>query len=214
MNVEQTSDALNDDVPVTVDFRRADHAQVWTATAMSARPWRADFFDVFAHAIAGAPLRRRCRVLELGSGPGFLAERLLAASDSIGYVGLDFSPAMHTLAQQRLGPMANRAQFLERDLRHPGWGDGLGPFDFVVTHQAVHELRHKRYAVALHAQARERLGPGGAYLVCDHFFGEGGMSNDRLYMTVDEQQQALRSAGFTQVTELLRKGGLTLHRAV
>ena len=68
----------NVDVPVTVDFREAEHARKWTEAAMSVRPWRADFFSAFAEVIAahaGPP----CRVLELGSGPGFLAERLLTA---------------------------------------------------------------------------------------------------------------------------------------
>ena len=50
-------------------------------------------------------------------------------------------------------------------------------------------------------------------VVADHFCGPGGMANDQLYLRVDEQQAALREAGFTHVTELLREGGLVLHRA-
>jgi predicted methyltransferase len=49
--------------------------------------------------------------------------------------------------------------------------------------QAVHELRHKCHARELHAQVLQLLSPGGIYLVCDHYLGEGGMANDRLYMT-------------------------------
>lgn len=74
-------------------------------------------------------------------------------------------------------------------------------------------MRHKHYAGELHAKARELLVPGGAYLVCDHFFEEGGMKNDQLYMTVQEQYDALTSAGFSRVERLLLKGGLVLHRA-
>lgn len=211
------SNPHDDDVPVSVDFRQAAHAQQWTEAAMSLRPWRADFFAAFAAVVAAkagaAKAGAACRVLELGSGPGFLAERLLAARAGLDYVALDFSAPMQVMARERLAAHAGRVDFLVRDLRDPQWGAGLGAFDFVVTHQAVHELRHKRHAPTLHAQARERLRPGGGYLVCDHFFGEGGMTNDRLYMTVDEQREALRSAGFTQVDELLRKGGLVLHHA-
>lgn len=200
-----------DDVPITVDFRQAAHAQEWAASAMSLRPWRAEFFATFAELIGHEGGARR--VLELGSGPGFLAEQLLGSNDRLSYVALDFSPTMHTLARQRLGALAARAEFVERSLRDADWGQGLGQFDFVVTHQAVHELRHKRYATPLHAQVRELLAPGGAYLVCDHFFGEGGMSNGNLYMTVEEQREALLAAGFTQVEQVLLKGGLVLHRA-
>ena len=117
------------------------------------------------------------------------------------------------MARQRLAGFDGRVRFVERDLRDPGWGEGLGRFHAVVTQQAVHELRHKRHAAALHAQARERLAPSGFYLVCDHFAGEGGMKNDQLYMTVEEQRASLHTAGYTQVREVLRKGGLVLHRA-
>ncbi len=205
----------DDDVPVTVDFRQAEHARQWTQAAMSVRPWRSDFFSAFVEQIgAYTAAGTRCRVLELGSGPGFLAERLLAALGEIDLVALDFSAPMHVLARERLAAFAGRVDFIVRDLRDPQWGDGLGAFHFVVTHQVVHELRHKRHANALHAQARERLLPGGSYLVCDHVHGgEGGMSNDRLYMTIDEQREALRAAGYTHIDQVLQKGGLVLHRA-
>lgn len=202
-----------DDVPILVDFRRPEHAREWTESAMSLRPWRVDFFDAFAHAMAGPPTGQKYRVLELGSGPGFLAQRLLSSNPNLTYVAVDFSPAMHELARQRLGDLAACVQFVERSLRDAGWGEGLGRFDFAVTNQAVHELRHKRYASALHGQVRQLLHPAGIYMVCDHFYGEGGMSNDRLYMTVEEQRDALFSAGFTRVEQVLIKGGLVLHRA-
>jgi predicted methyltransferase len=97
--------------------------------------------------------------------------------------------------------------------REPAWTQALGQFDFVVTHQAVHELRHKRHAAALHAQVKSLLLRGGHYLVCDHFCGEGGMANDQLYMSVAEQRQALLSAGFVTVEQVLLKSGLVLHNA-
>lgn len=202
----------DDDVPVTLDFRRPDLAREWAESAMSVRPWRAEFFSAFAAVIAGARPSRPCRVLELGSGPGFLAEQLLKAAD-LAYVAVDFSAAMHEMARQRLGGLASRVRFVERSLRDGNWGEGLGQFSFAVTHQAIHELRHKRHAPPLHAQVRELLLPGGSYLVCDHFYGEGGMSNDRLYMSVDEQRDALLAAGFTHIEQVLLKGGLVLHRA-
>jgi predicted methyltransferase len=86
-------------------------------------------------------------------------------------------------------------------------------FDAVVTNQAVHELRHKRYAAELHKQVRAVLKPGGIYLVCDHFCGEGGMGDDQLYMTVAEQKAALEFAGYASVDRVLLKDGMVLHRA-
>ena len=187
-------------------------AQEWEAAAMAKRPWRSEFFDGFAAAIqsASSPVTR---VLELGSGPGFLAERLLTALPSVSYFALDFSPAMHQLAARRLGALAERVEFLQRSFLDEGWSHGLGRFDCVVTNQAVHELRHKRRAPALHAQVRQLLSPGGTYLVCDHFAGDGGMADDQLFMTVEEQRAALVQAGFASVEQLMQKGGLVLHRS-
>ncbi len=178
------------DFPSPIDLRLMPDARDWEATALSKRPWRTEFFAGFASGIAAArnPVKR---VLELGSGPGFLAEHLLSSLPAVSYVALDFSPAMHELAATRLGSLASRVQFVVRSFRESTWPDGLGFFECVVTNQAVHELRHKQYAAGLHSQVKNLLSPGGLYLVCDHFAGEGGMKNDELYMSVEEQSAAL-----------------------
>jgi cyclopropane fatty-acyl-phospholipid synthase-like methyltransferase len=201
------------DVPSPIDLRQMDDARQWAESAMVKRPWRTEFFAAFASAITTQSGNDSSRVLELGSGPGFLAEHLLTKLPAISYVALDFSAAMHELAAQRIGQLVSRVQFVEHSFREPDWSDGLGLFHHVVTNQAVHEMRHKRYAPALHAQVRECLVADGSYLVCDHFAGEGGMTNDQLYMSVAEQKAALLAAGFANVEQLLLKGGLVLHRA-
>lgn len=197
------------DVPSPIDLRLMDDARPWAETALARRPVRPEIFDAFAREIGDGPRR----VLELGSGPGFLADHLLRANSELHYVALDFSAAMHQLATERLGDRAARVTFVERSFREPAWVEGLGSFDFVVTNQAVHELRHKDYAPALHAQVKPLLAPAGRYLVCDHFLGEGGLSNDQLYMTVAGQRDALLRGGFARADEVMVKGGLALHRA-
>ena len=201
-----------EDVPSPIDLRLTRDAWEWEQSAMSKRPWRVEFFARFASEIA-AISPKASRVLELGSGPGFLAEHLLGSFDRLEYVLLDFSAAMHELARARLGELAGNASFIERSFKEENWPSGLGAFQCVVTNQAVHELRHKRHAARLHAQVRSLLVPGGVYLVCDHFAGEGGMQNESLYMSVAEQEQALRTAGFSSVHRVMVKGGLVLHRA-
>lgn len=197
------------DVPSPIDLRLMSDARPWAEAALAKRPVRPEFFDAFAREIG----RDGARVLELGSGPGFLAEHLLRAWPGLEYTALDFSPAMHQLAAERLGERAARVRFVERSFRAPAWVDGLGPFDVVVTHQAVHELRHKDHASGLHARVRPLLAAGGRYLVCDHYLGGDGLSNDQLYMTADQQREALLRAGFASVDAVLVKGGLALHRA-
>jgi SAM-dependent methyltransferase len=203
---------LTDDVPSPIDLRLADDARQWAATAMSKRPWREQFFQQFIkelRALDAAPLR----VLELGSGPGFLAQRVLEAIPSVDYTMLDFSQAMHDLARERLGPLMRHVRPIVMDFKSEGWADNLGQFDAVVTIQAVHELRHKKHALALHQTVRSLLSMKGWYLVCDHYAGRDGMQNTALYMTVEEQCGCLEAAQFGTVTNALEMHGMVLHRA-
>jgi len=188
-------------------------ASEWEASAMQKRPWRTEVFARFTRELEKMTPPAR-RVLELGSGPGFLASKLLDQLAELRMTLLDFSESMHVLARKRLGAMTDRVELVTRSFKETDWPRGLATFDAVVTNQAVHELRHKRYAEGLHRQTASVLRPGGAYLVCDHYFGPGGMANDQLYMTKAEQKAALEAAGFHEVSEVLLIGGMVMHRGI
>ena len=200
------------DVPSPVDLRTTDDARDWADSAMGKRPWREEFFQAISQELCLLK-SRGLAVLELGSGPGFLALRILETSPILTYVALDFSSSMHLLAKKRLGALADRVQFLEADFKGADWSVGLPMFDAVVSMQAVHELRHKQHARSLYHVVRSLLPSGGVFLMCDHFLGKGGMIDAALYMTPEEHERALSAGGFTQVDLLLRKGGLILFRA-
>ena len=198
------------DIPSPIDFSQTESAQAWADTANAKRPWRTKFFAAIASELRGLQMPA-ASVLELGSGPGFLAERVLRELPNVRYTLLDSSPAMHMLARARLGA-AGDTRFVQADFKHHEWSGDMGQFDAVVTVQAVHELRHKRHAVGLHRAVYQLLHAGGLYLVCDHLAGPNGMTDTELYMTVTEQSEALETAGFGDVSILLEMGGLVLHR--
>ncbi len=198
------------DVPSPIDLRTIEHAAQWAAEALAKRPQRPLFFEAMADELERS--KALC-VLELGSGPGFLAEHLCARLAGVSLTLLDFSDAMHTLARSRLADHLGRVHFVERSFLEPEWTRGLPVFAAVVTMQAVHELRHKRRACTLHAQVRHVLAQGGVYLVCDHYAGDDGMQNTSLFMTVEEQANALRDGGFSDVTLLRKERGLALFAA-
>lgn len=202
---------MTDDVPSPIDLRLMPDATEWARTAEQLRPQRPQIFAEFARLIAEAP--RVSRILELGSGPGFLAEHLLQSNSFTEYVAFDFSPAMHELAKERLGGSAEKLTFVARSFRDANWSEDLGEFDCIVALQSIHELRHKRYASTLHAQVREILAESGVYLMCDHFAGDGGMRNSDLFMTIAEQEAVLRQAGFEKVDKQLVMGSLVLFSA-
>jgi SAM-dependent methyltransferase len=202
---------LPDDVPSRIDFRNMADARRWADAAMLVRPARHNVFDRIVQELRD--LRSRpLSVLELGSGPGFLVERITVNLPTFAYTALDFSAAMHALARERLGANAERVCFVEGDFKQPHWTSVLTTFDAVVTMQAVHELRHKRHAPALYRQVGSVLHPGGSFLMCDHYVGDGAMSDRALFMTMEEHEAALHGAGFTNVHVLLKTAGLVLYR--
>lgn len=179
---------------------------------MAKRPWRTEFFQRIADELSQIN-SAQLSILELGSGPGFLARHLLTAMPTTTYVALDFSPAMHELAKERLGVLADRVQFVEANFRATQWSAKLPRFDAVVTVQAVHELRHKRHAPWLYQAIRPLVEPRGIFLMCDHFAGADGMGDVFLFMTPEEHETALRSSGFAKVELLLQKNGMVLFGA-
>ena len=199
------------DVPSPIDLKDMMDAQEWERTAMQ-RPFREEFFEAFNTQL-GLLEEHKLSAIELGAGPGFLALHILSRGPGIHYTLLDFSLAMHTLAKRRLEPLDGvEVKYVECDFKTAGWADSLDQYDVVLSNQAVHELRHKRYARDFFIQVRSLLKANGILLFCDHYCGEGGLSNDQLYMSLEEQREVLRSAGF-KASEVLVKGGRALYSA-
>ncbi len=191
-----------DDVPSPIDLRDREAAWAWLADAEARRPYRVAVRARIAEEIAARGARR---VVELGGGPGLLAEAVIAASGAT-YTLVDFSAPMLELARTR----APAARCELRDLRDPRWMDGLGAFDAAVTMQAVHELRHKRRAPRLYEQVHALLAPGAVFVVCDHEPADARP----LFMTADEQRAALAGAGFGAIRAVMTVGTLYVIVAV
>lgn len=199
--------AEDDDVPIRVDFREAATARAWIEDTRIRRPYRARFFTAFCEALQ--QLAKPLRILELGSGPGQLAREILVHCQTQRYVALDFSPAMHEIALEHLGELANRVTFQTRDFREPAWPERLGPFDAVVTLQAAHETRHKRHLIPLLERARTVLAQGGVLLYADHYLTPA-TKIPALAPTKADQKLALERAGFGGVQLRYEEGNMAL----
>lgn len=195
-----------DDVPSPIDLCDPAVAHTWAREADAKRPWRAQVRNAFAEIIGGMSARR---VLELGSGPGLLAERILRSCAVESYTLFDFSQPMLDLSRERVRDRA--ATFVLGDFKQPDWGRAFAePFDAIVTMQAVHELRHKRHATTLYRQIHELLWPEGRLLVCDHV----PVNDSGLYSTEAEHHAAMIGAGFLTVTTEALLHGLYLISAL
>jgi cyclopropane fatty-acyl-phospholipid synthase-like methyltransferase len=199
----------DEDVPSPIDFHELAQAREWEAQTIIKRPWRPQFFAAFVTALNGR-FDREFSVLELGSGPGHLAEPILRDCKVARYVALDFSQSMHHLARARLGPFLDKTEFLQRDFRSPDWAAGLTNFDAVVTMQAAHELRHKRRLPAFLSQVRSCLASGGLFLYCDHYAESASAERQDLFLSRPDQPLALREANFAEGRTLFDLGGMAL----
>ena len=68
----------DEDVPYGENFHDASEAAAWAEAANRKRPRRSTIFERFASTVLESGVTAP-RVLELGSGPGFLAEHVLDA---------------------------------------------------------------------------------------------------------------------------------------
>lgn len=198
------------DVPYGEDLQSPAGATAWAQAADPKRPWRADFRAHIAEKIATLPTPR---VLELGSGPGALAECVLRRCAAIpSYTLLDFSEPMLAMSRERVGSFA-AARLVLSDFRSDAWiADVSPPYDCVASMQAVHELRHKRHAPRLYAQVREVAAQEATILICDHTPKNQSWPASALFMTEAEQVAALASAGFTSIEVVRSEQGLVLYQ--
>ena len=145
------------EVPSDHDFFDPAYVKHWTESISRYRPERKRLFEVFA-AEAARIKKGALSVLELGCGPGFLAEALLKNCEIARYTLVDFSPQMLDLSRSRLAKFQDRTVFIRADFKKANWAAGIrADFDLIVSLQAVHELRHASRIPNLYAQLHSLL---------------------------------------------------------
>jgi SAM-dependent methyltransferase len=105
------------------------------------------------------------RVLDLGTGDGFLLGIVRDLRPDCTGVGVDFSDEMLGRARERFAGDA-AVEIRRQDLSDPLAGD-LGDFDLVVSSFAIHHVDHARKR-ALYGEVFDRLRPGGTFLNLEH----------------------------------------------
>jgi len=152
--------------------------------------------DVVARATAGVEARR---LLELGTGTGETARRVLAVHPGAQLVGIDASGDMLAVAREAVGG----------DLRVARLAEPLpeGPFDVVFSALAVHHL-DGRGKQDLFARVAAAIPPGGRFVLGDVVVPE--RPDDAIAPltpefdlpdSVGEQLEWLRGAGFEATLE-------------
>ncbi|WP_280438025.1 class I SAM-dependent methyltransferase [Nocardia carnea] len=120
-------------------------------------------------------------IVDLGVGPGTLAQRLLARLPGARVVGVDADPLLLALAEAAHG--SHRLRTVFADLRDPGWPAALdldrAPDAFVST-TALHWMNREPLRALIRTCAAA-LPPGGVFVDGDHLYeGSAGPRLDTL----------------------------------
>ena len=140
-------------------------------------------------------------ILELGIGPGFLANYLLEKLPAITYEGLDYSEAMIDIASKRNKEYQDRIEYKKSDLTSLTWSKDvkIRP-DVIVSTWALHDLFTKENIANVYKQSFEILSKGGMLLNGDFIKPEEskiGYEGGRIKPS--EHILILKDAGFSFV---------------
>jgi SAM-dependent methyltransferase len=202
------------EVPSDHDFFDPVYVKKWSDSIGRYRPERKRLFKVFAAEVTRIE-KDPLSVLELGCGPGFLAEALLQNCAISRYTLVDFSPHMLELSRNRLAVFKDRTDFIRRNFKKKNWTMALATdLDVVVSLQAVHELRHASRIPKLYAQLYNLLVPGGSVLICDHVNSPlPSYHRAAHFMTVEEHLSTFEKVGFVRAREICTAADLSLMTA-
>jgi SAM-dependent methyltransferase len=141
----------------------------WDGQQNGYMPDREERFTALIDAAEAEAGRPDPLVLDLGSGPGSLAVRLLDRMPSATVIAIDADPLLLALGRAAYPALAG-LRFTDLDLRSPGWASRLGltrPADAAVSTTALHWLTPPALR-AMYAELATVLRPGGLLLDGDH----------------------------------------------
>jgi SAM-dependent methyltransferase len=128
---------------------------------------RKERFEVIANLIL-ATQPARCRILDLGCGPGSTMVHLLESIPESQVIGVELDPTILALAEPRLKKFGERAQLIHADLRSLDWDKDIPlPINAVVSATALHWLSAAELT-KLYNQLARLLTSGGIFINADH----------------------------------------------
>lgn len=145
------------------DFHDTDFSQGW-ADRFEPTPERLRLFQTILQHINDLEAED-LSILELGIGPGYLADFLLENLPNITYEGLDFSAAMLDIASKRTAKYSQGIHFTQADLVRDNWTTQLKKApNIIVSTWALHDLLEKKNIASVYQSAFEILPKDGILL--------------------------------------------------
>ncbi len=142
-------------------YHRPDGVEVYTHHSQRGlvAVWERRFIRYVEQLVAD---RSTLRLLDIGTGPGWIPTRLAKTHPGWEVSGLDASPLMLERARRHAEESSATVHWIQAD----GTDTGLDPnsFDLVISHFAFHELDDPNASLA---EVARILKPGGVFLLHD-----------------------------------------------
>jgi ubiquinone/menaquinone biosynthesis C-methylase UbiE len=160
-------------------------------------PERLELFDTIIQQINEASFPGS-HIVELGIGPGYLAERLLEKISNITYEGVDVSSQMLDLASTRLAAYMSRIKFTKADLINEDWGEKVSqPVGAIISTWALHDLGSEENTMKVYQACYRLLADEGILLNGDFVKPEGTRHDyEAGRFLVSRHLELLREVGF------------------
>ena len=177
-------------------FHDRDYALAW-GERFSPTAQRLELFELVLGELRHA-VPADGRVVELGIGPGYLAQHVLQAMPTISYCGIDFSTPMLDIARARLRRYAPRITYLQADLVRDDWQDIVdGPVDAVISTWSLHDLGSQQNVQTVYAKSASALRGRGILLNGDFIRPDGAtQAFEAGRFEVDRHLELMRQTGF------------------
>lgn len=189
------------------DLRTQEDAAEWAAGLQTRFPERAEVMQQIIAQLKALPFPVP-QVVELGPGPGLLAELLLRELPQMSYIGLDSSELLLNYARDRLVSFGQRAKLIQTDLNADDWLNQLpAEIHAIISLQALHDLGDESHIDRIYGLARRLLVPGGLLLNAD-FIVPPGQDNPEQpgRRSIPRHLELLRGHGFERVACTLEPG--------
>ena len=188
---------------MTIDFVGAEHefhskefALGW-AERFVPTPERIRLFELIFTQLKDV-IPNNGNIIELGIGPGYLANYLLERMPHITYCGIDFSLPMLEIAQDRLQRHSSRVIYTQADLVKEAWEESVSkPVHAIVSTWALHDLGSPKNINTIYERSYNAL-DSNSILINGDFIKPTGAKQEfeegRFY--VDKHLELLGNAGF------------------
>jgi SAM-dependent methyltransferase len=189
------------------DLRTLEDVAEWGAGLQTRWPERIEVMQHLIGQLKALPFPAP-QVVELGPGPGLLAELLLRELPQMSYIGLDSSELLLTYARKRLTDFGERVRLIQADLNTNEWLAQLpAEIHAIISLQALHDLGGENEIKRIYSLARNLLVPGGLLLIADFVVSPGQEDPERPgRRSIPWHLELLKMQGFERVACTLEQG--------